>query len=93
MYRSQESVNSKNLGHTNKSFASRIPASKTHFFKTLYDSLVRYYGGVSKADKELRCGNGALKEAFDTKRLSEHHAKKILDKFNEVKKIKNKAIK
>tara|TARA_R110000764_G_scaffold144255_1_gene232065 strand:+ start:417 stop:701 length:285 start_codon:yes stop_codon:yes gene_type:complete len=91
MYSSKSlSERSKRLGNANQSNAYYIPASKTHSFEVLFKYLVNYYGGIGKAEEALmmEAGQSLITRALKDKKLSEHYAKKILNKFNEVKKRK-----
>jgi hypothetical protein len=90
MYTSTESKRSKFLGFSNKSFANYIPINKIEAFETLYKALIKHYGTAEKAENEMQVQRGCLNRFFKDKKLSEHYAKKILAKFNEVRKL-NKA--
>jgi hypothetical protein len=78
----------KNRGGVNRNYAHFIPSTKVSAFETLYKSLLKHYGTGDRLEKELKIGSGLMKAMFKDKKLSQHYAKKILDKFNEVKKIK-----
>ena len=90
MYKSTESNNHKSHNGVNRSFANYIPSTKLHLFETLFKSLSEYYGGSSKAEKELKVAKGIVNRSFKDKRLSQHYATKILNKFNEVREIKKR---
>jgi hypothetical protein len=87
------SIKSKKDGNVNRAYANYIPASKTHAFEVLFNSLVSYYGSARKVEGELGVSvdHSVITTAFKNKKLSEYYAKKILSKFNEVNAAKKKA--
>ena len=88
MNKANLSRQSKKDGFANRSYANYIPTNKIAAFETLYNSLLKHYGSACSLEKELEVGKGVLKTIFKDKKLSEHYAKKILNKFNEVRKSK-----
>ena len=84
----------KSQGAVSGNYAHFISSNKVSAFETLFKSLLKDYGTCDNLEKELKIGKGIIKGMFKDKKLSEYYAKKILDKFNEVKKLKkSKALK
>jgi hypothetical protein len=73
---------------SNRKFAIFIPQNKISAFKVLYDYLLKHYGTIAELEKALKIGQNNANKLFKDKKLTEYHAKKILNKFNEVKKLK-----
>ena len=74
-------------------YARFISSSKVGAFETLYKSLLKHYKTGDNLEKELKIGRGIMKGMFKDKKLSEYYAKKILDKFNELRRLKAKTLK
>jgi hypothetical protein len=87
-----QSNTEKSRGAVSGIYAHFISSSKVSSFETLYKSLLKHYGTADNLEKELKIGKGIMKGMFKDKKLSEYYAKKILDKFNELKTLKAKAL-
>lgn len=74
-------------------YARFISSSKVGAFETLYKSLLKHYRTAGNLERELKIGRGIMTGMFKDKKLSEHYAKKILDKFNELKRLKSQSTK
>jgi hypothetical protein len=86
MDKAAESKRAKFLGFANRSFADYIPLNKIDAFEKLFRFLVKHYGTVKKAEKEMQVQKGCINRFFIDKKLSLHYAKKILNQYYKVTK-------